>query len=491
MRIESVGAEPYISSHRGGASGAWQTALLLLVLGVGLSLILATVQVKPFTTALLYVLVMFLGLQRCRATQRKLLDPKLNILNSLWPVKLALTLYLLHVGWIPELEPTGSSEWGYDPQRYYRDAFDLIENNWNPTVGLNYQGILFFYGAIFYLLGHNPVIPALINNLVTLLGTLYLIRLAYEFKGNSGPRDWILAFALLIPELLWYDIMTSRETLMAVLILVALLATGRYIVHSSCVSLKGTMLLVSTCLAVILGVRTIMAIPVVVSIGIMIILLKRWQINAIAPKMIILGLVVALVAMGPMLQLFLGGHEVDYVGSLWGAQSFERSWEFESGWSEKSIGLLLVPNNTWQAVLFAMPRMIIYLVVPLPNYLISITDLSNGSWSAWQHLIGILSSGLNILLMPYTIAGFAWAYKQRAQKPAQMVLHLAFWVMFIMIAGGSIIIHERYRVMVLLLLFGCAWSGYTSQSKGVILKSAIIWYIILGAAGLFYISYKG
>lgn len=469
-----------------------QVAPLFIVLGIGLSLILATVQVGLLATMLIYTFVCLVGLQQSYFTQRKLDDPKLRLLGYFWLIKLSLTLFLLYVGWIPQLDQSTSTSWGYDPQRFYYDAFNLIENGWSPTGGSNYQGIIYYYGFIFYLFGHNPVIPALINAFVTLLGTLYLIRIAYEFKEIRSPRDWMLAYLILIPELLWYDVMTSRETLMAVLILVAMLSAGRYIVRLNRVSTINAVLLTSTCLGVILAVRTSMAITVVVSIILMALLLSPGRRTGFVPKFLMVSLVVALLLGGPIVQQLAGGSNVDYLILVSRMQSFENNVASSAlnQWSENSIGLLLSPDNVWQALLYLPARMLLYLVTPLPNVAISLSDLIAGSWSAWQRLMTIPNSLLNILGLPYVLVGFAGAYKRRARHPAPLVFYIGFWIMFVSIAGGNIVIHERYRVMMTLLLFACAWLGYTSCTRSQVRTFAVYWYGLLIASAFFYISYK-
>jgi hypothetical protein len=490
--------------HLGGAATYWQStrtrrgfvlptgqvALLFLVPGTGLTLILATVHVGVLATVLVYLFVTTVGLQQCRSTQRKLADSKLRSLGYLWLVKLGLTLFLLYIGWIPQLDPSHSASWGYDPQRFYQDAFSLIESDWNLVGLMNYQGIIFYYGAMFYLFGHNPVIPALINAFVTLLGTLYMIRLAYEFKAERGPRDWTLALTLLIPEVVWYDVMTSRETLAAVLVMVATLAAGRYIVRTSRVSLAATLALSATGLFAILAVRTSMAIPVAVSIVLMALLLGPRKGVRLVPRILMIVLAVALLAAGPVIQKIMGGYQVDYVQILRDVKSFKDNIASQIVWSENSIGLLFAPNNAWQAVMFLPPRMVLYLVAPLTEVAVSVSDLLAGSWIAWELLMTAASSVLNILALPYALAGFAYAYKFRKQNPAPLVFHLSFWITFIAIAGGNIIIHERYRLMSTLLLYACAWLGYTSCTKSRVQRFAFPWYALLAAGAVLCIAYK-
>lgn len=486
----SFNAQPQVSRHRFGLTPG-QAALLVLLLIVCLPLLFVTVQVAMLNTVVLFLFVTFVGFQQCYVTQQKLCDQKLRMLPNFWMIKLGLTLFLLYAGWIPQLDPNASSTWGYDPQRYFYDAYDLIANRWEPVAGLNYQGIIFYYGTIFYLFGHNPVIPALINAFVTLLGTLYLIRLAYEFKGERSPRDWALVYLLLIPEILWYDVITSRETLLAVLILIATLTAGRYIVRSGRVSLLSAVLLAGAGLGAILAVRTSMAIPVVAAIALMAIFLGSNKGCGIIPKLLVLTAIFALMAIGPLVQQLTGGYQnVSYLAAITYAQSFADNVAANAEWSEHSVGLLLAPNNAWQSLVLLPPRMVLYLAAPLPNIAASVSDLFTGSWSAWQYLMTMLTSVLNLLALPYALAGFAFAWKHRRERPALLVLHFSFWMTFIAIAGGNIIIHERYRVMMTLLLFACAWLGYTSCNRGQVQRFAYPWFGLLTIGAIFYFGYK-
>lgn len=474
---------------RGFSLTPTQAALLALVLGLGLLLLLTTVRVSLLNTVLIFLFIAFVGLHQCHATWQELGDSKLRLLVTFWLVKLCLTLFLLYAGWIPQLDPS-SINWGYDPQRFYQDAWDLIENGWNPVAGSNYQGIVFYYGAIFYLFGHNPVIPALINAFVTLLGTCYLIRLAYEFKGEQGPRDWTLSYLLLIPEVLWYDVLTCRESLMAVLILVGALTAGRYIVRSSRVSLGSTLLITGSSLVAILFVRTTMAISVVATMALMAISLRPRKGSGTLQNGLVIIIGIALLAAGPLVQQLAGGSEFDYLQKISSLQSFEGNIAVQMEWSDTSIGLLFTPNNAWQSFLYLPPRMLLYLAAPLPNVAVSVPQLIAGDWTAWQHLMTMPTSVLNLLVLPYAMAGFALAFKRRREQPAPLVLHFTFWVTFVAISGGNIIIQERYRVMMTLLLFACAWIGYTSCTRAQVRRFAYQWFGILSIGVVFFLSYK-
>ena len=134
--------------------------------------------------------------------------------------------------------------------------------------------------------------------------------------------------------------------------------------------------------------------------------------------------------------------------------------------------------------------MVLYLAAPLPNVAVSVPELISGSWSAWQSLMTILTSVMMLLGLPLTLASAAQAWRFRRYQSAPMVLHITFWITFMAVAGGNIIIHERYRIMFTLLLFTCVWFGYTRCTRREVKRWAIPWFSLLAAGGVFYTYYK-
>jgi hypothetical protein len=466
-----------------------QFAFLSLLLGICITLIFATIQQATLNAVVLLGFVSVGGLVLCRNTQVHLNDPSLRVLGYFWLIKLGLTFFLLYAGWIPQLDPATSVDWGYDPQRYYIQAQELVDNNWSPDFfSLNYVGILYYYGAIYYVLGHNPIIPALINTFLTLIATLYLIRVGYEIKGQRGPRDWTLAFALLLPEMLWYDVMTSRETLLAALLLFAMLTAGRHLASTALVSLSKVLIIVGLSAFSIAAVRTSMLLPVVVSIVLMLLLVMPQRGSRVVQRTILVVAAAAILIAGSIIANF------DISGNLQVAFSAKDnialSDVFASEWSENSIGRILMPEGLLQSILFLPPRMLLYLVSPLPKVFIPVSNLLAGSREEWQQLLTLPSSMLNILAIPYALASLVQSFKTRKANAAPFIFHISYWITFTAIAGGNLIIHERYRVMATPLLWGCAWLGAVTCSKSLIHKTSVLWYGLLTAGALFYLTYK-
>jgi hypothetical protein len=129
-------------------------------------------------------------------------------------------------------------------------------------------------------------------------------------------------------------------------------------------------------------------------------------------------------------------------------------------------------------------------VAPLPNLLFSVSELAGGSWTAWQALLTALSSVLNILAFPYALASLVQALRTRRAGAGPAMIHAAYWISFMGVAGGNLIIHERYRVMTSALLWACAWLGARSCSRKLLRAANLFWYGLLGAGGVFYVLFK-
>ena len=150
----------------------------------------------------------------------------------------------------------------------------------------------------------------------------------------------------------------------------------------------------------------------------------------------------------------------------------------------------MYPEGILQSLLFLPPRMVLYLVAPLPYISVSMTDMWEGSWQAWQKLFTILSSLVNVIAMPYVLASLIQSIKNRKQNSAPLIFNISFWLTFIAIAGGNLILHERYRVMSTILFFGCAWLGARTCSYRLISQTKLSWYGFLFGSAVFFIIYK-
>jgi hypothetical protein len=482
-----------LSAPRRSALPLGQWLGMTAILGAGGFSILVVAEEAAATTVALFAVVGCAGIFLCRSTQVTLNDPRLAALGNLWLIKIALTLILLYVGWMPQLDPASSPSWGYDPQRYYVQAQELIDNGWSPDLlSLNYVGVLYYYGAIFSVFGRNPIIPALVNVLVTLIATLYLVRTCYEAKPRRQPADWTIALALLLPEIVWFDVMTSRETLVGALLLIALLTVGRYLSRSSDVRLLGMLAVTAICALGIAAVRTSILLPLVAAVVLMVLLVKPQNRPQSLQRAILIGAATIAIIAGPSLAGYFGGYTFDIANTLQQATTAASNIASseEVLWSDNSLGRLLMPNGVLQSIAFVPPRLIFYLVAPLPNVGVPLDELFVGSWSAWQKLVLVPSALLNVLLVPYALASLVDAIRQRKVNSAPLAMNVACWVTYAAIAGGNLVIHERYRVVASLLLVGCAWLGAHTCSRRLLTATTFCWYALLAFGSLVYFGYK-
>jgi hypothetical protein len=235
-----------------------------------------------------------------------------------------------------------------------------------------------------------------------------------------------------------------------------------------------------------------MLLPVIASLALMLLVVKPQHGSPVTHRIVLVMAAAMVLVFGPLTAGYLGGYEFDLGSAYQAATSAADSVAFspDAEWSANSIGMLLLPEGLIQAILFLPPRMVAYLVAPLPNILVPISGLLAGSWSAWQSLFSSLSAGINVLVMPYVVASFVQSIKMRKANPEPLTLHIAFWTTFVAIAGGNLVIHERYRVMGTLLLWGCAWLGATTCPRALIVRLSFLWYGLLALGALFYFGYK-
>lgn len=97
-----------------------------------------------------------------------------------------------------------------------------------------------------------------------------------------------------------------------------------------------------------------------------------------------------------------------------------------------------------------------------------------------------LSALINAVIFPRAMASLIQAWKERHRNRAALLFHIPYWVTFAAIAGGNLIIHERYRVMVAALLWSCAWLSVHNCPPALVRKTTLAWISVLAAGAFFY-----
>jgi len=431
-------------------------------------------------TLLLFVAVCGGGIALIYRTARRLEDRSLLNLRWVFIVKIVVVLALAAM-WNHRLL-IDTAELKPDQQRYFYQAIAIGKAGLTPSSvvrivqNINYPGVLYIYGALFLVFGANIFSAALFNTFLTLLTTLLLIRVAYRVKERRDRFDWILGLTMLVPDILYSDATTSRDTLAMSLLSISVLLVANFLLQTDANAWL-TLSLVAICFLLLAAVRTTALIPAVASILVLFAKFRsrvKLRSLALASAAALLFLIVA-----PKLSESLGGYRMTFM-QIMNVTVINPAPKFIDGftWSPRSVGRLLVPKSAAQAVLFAIPRMIAYLVVPLPAFRIP----ARLDWTSTQDLLACASSVLYLALLPLAII----AIKQR---DAAIALVAPFWLTLLTVAGGTAVLHERYRVMMVPFLCGCIWLGRIAPRRQWIVSYAA-WASVLVAGAAAYVVYK-
>lgn len=470
-----------------------QYAMVCIFLVVCISLLVMTLEHAVVQTGVLVILVSVIGLFLISRLPCSLGDNRLQLLGYVWIAKLILTLFLVYFTWMPELGRFGLLDPAFDPIRYYYQAQELVDQDWNPSViAISYVGILYYFGGLFYLFGHNPINPAFLNAFTTLLATLLLVRVGYEITTHRSAKGWMLGLAMILPEVLYYDVMTSRESVVMMLVTVILLLIGRgglSVSSNSNTSRLGVGVVVFLSLLGLAVIRTSLIAPIILAIILMALLFKS-PVRGVSSRKLTLILLIAATMALPIVAVSLGYDFFSFATMFENVLGTHQQLESEIGFTKNSISQLIIPNNSVQAFIFIWPRLILYIVAPIPTIQFGFSGLLAGSFGDWFTLAVTVSAALNIIFFPWAVASLIYSLRERAVRWKELVFHIPYWSLILSVAAGNQILHERYRLMTTILFWGCVWLGMTTCPNGLIKKVVIVWFLFLGFAGLGFFIYK-
>ena len=482
--------------HTLRASSRTEGALATAGMSIAVSIVLCTIMlmVRPIkgfwpTFALLW-LVFLVGAVMIARTARKTRDTRIFNLLHVHAVKLVLMFALLHVGWIPTLDQTLPT-YGYDPQRYYFEAEALRASGFDTSAlpSLKYTAILYLYGLLFAVTGHNPFAPALVNHLILLFATLAVIRTAYALKPERWPNDWTLGLVLLIPEMIWYDCLVSRETMAASTVAVAIIGGSAHLLAGIKRDAASVSLWMALPAMAVLGVVRTSALAAVFAAILAIYFLHRMTMKQRLITFIAVGIIGAMLFVAPKILSMIGSYEFTYMQELDPRERARAALdETVYTYSENSVGKLLIAD-TWTGLILRAPfRIMAYIVLPLGSLWVSSEGLAAGEWRDWQLMMMQLSSLIYIFLLPYAMA-FAVDILRKRMPRGSNIFMIAFLVVFAGIAIGNQILHERYRIMSLLLFAACLWFGRMSGRKTIGMMY-MLWFSVLGIGVVSYVTLK-
>ena len=445
-------------------------------------ILLSMVAESQVSTFILFQLVLFGGIWIIKSFLNKTNTNLTNQLTFLWIIKIFFSIIILTLYWVPELYPHLGRSGGFDPVRFYFYSKELIDNNWEPNfLNLNYTGIIYFYGFIFKLFGFNPYTPFLINSVITLFSSILLIKLVYKIKHLSASPIYLL---LIIPEVLWYDVMTSRENLVASLIILFLFAHFYFLASVRSKYLWILLMLFSFFSIVLIRTSMILPLALYIFLSSVFLIKKRYFVSIFLTFSVFLFI-------APMIQTQIGGYSFNYIQVFSTLINFENNIASQFEYSANSISYLIAPTNFLEAIVFIPVRMLFYILIPLPEFFsqFSISELFQGSSYQTTILLSSLTSLGLIACLPLIMLGTIFSWRNRQSNIQIFLIPIMTWCVFFSISAGNIILHDRYRLMCTLLLFTTALIGH-SFIKYLPSRSYFLWGIILylGAMSFVYIK---
>ena len=354
-------------------------------------------------------------------TSRSLDDPRLLRIGYLFIAALAIALVILGPRWNADLARGGPSLEG-DQERFYFQSAEFARGGFrlHSVPSLNYTGVLFVYGVVFEIFGHNPYAPALLNALLTLFATLLLARVAYKIKKERSESDWMIAF-FVVPEVLLHIVMPSRDILAMALLTIAVLSVGSYVLdrRAGRRPMPAAILMMISSLLLLGLVRTPALIPAVASILALLVMGRLWR-----SLLIVAVPAIVILAVAPFLSESVGGYHFNYAQVVSNVVVDPNEQPLDAfHWNQRSIGRLLVPHTRLEAVAYAVPRLILYWAAPLPS--VHWRPVAAGDWTHDQVLLTALSSIVYIALFPFVLASL-WGSLVHTRDG--LVLQIPFWI---------------------------------------------------------------
>jgi len=362
------------------------------------------------------------------------------------------SLYFLHTIWSPYLL-IGNSGWGFDPQRYYYYASEMIKYGGTIDYSLNGWGVVYFYKYPMQLLGLDPMIPLFINSLLTLYAILVVSH--FFFKNNTKYLHYF-SLILLLPEMIYYNFMSSREIPCMVFMTICLCKAISGYQYKS----KKDIIISFIAFVFLYIIRPTMALPIVMGIIIYLGFNAKNKFPAFIGVIAILAITYFVNAASE--DLDIAKSSTDVVSATQDRLDVEGQEENENyNYSSNSISRLLIPHNTFEFVIYGFIRPFGYIfitpaTIKRPFKILSLKGHQGqcGGFSAWTTLF-------MFLLIPFMYK----TLKRYKSYGRNMKIVICVFASFFVVVGmfNTTLIHPRYRLVYDLLYFSLAFYGIVNR----------------------------
>ena len=355
-----------------------------------------------------------------------------------------ISLLFLHYLWTPWLAPNPHA-WGFDPQRYYIYAKDVIQFG-HTDIQLNGMGVVYFYAAIMKMLGIDPLIPLYFNSLLT----YYAVLTFTTCLGKNNPKfvkyGWLL---VLIPEFIYFNIMPCRDILCMIFMSICVtIMTNYYKIIDKILLILSFILL--------FYIRPTMALPLVMA-QICIVFFKK---KARITRFIYFSIFVIIVfAMQRMEGVMSSENDTNIQNRIERTTDTEN---IESSHANARTASLLIPHNPIEFIVFGFIRSFLY-VIPSPGLIFS--PFASFKMTGEAQAPGPPNMTTILLFLSFPLL-LKLVFSDNFKK-SDIQLFATTTIVYFFVIGtfNPTIIHPRYRVVYDLLFLGLALWHYTSRTK--------------------------
>lgn len=362
---------------------------------------------------------------------------------NLFLLSFFISLIILHFMWTPLLNPS-LPDWGYDPLRYYYYASEIIRTGFS-SASLSYYGVVYYNVGIMNVFGLDPLVPLFTNILMTFYAVLLIARLL----GNDKHVNRY-AYLLLIPEIISFDMMASREIICMSMVTVFVIKYNELMKQFRWPRL----LIMIIAILLVAVIRPPMA--GVAVMGIVVSLIFTFK-GKLGKNMIVLAIAGGLLVVGLGISTSMGSDFSSDSLSETVSDNFSGDNE-ERNDAKPGLTTMLIPHNPIEYVVFGVIRSFAY-VVPAPVMIKDFeTQFSLSNYYIYEHL-----STLIIFFFLPTVFRTVKNYKQQDEN---MKLIIILFVCYFFTIGISLpnLIHNRYRLVYDLFYFTIAIYGWTHKN---------------------------
>lgn len=355
-----------------------------------------------------------------------------------------ISLFFLHYQWTPLLDPSKIG-WGFDPLRYYYYATEIIRTG-SADYMLNYQGVVFFYVWVMSLFGIDPLIILFFNTLFILWAILELVTLLC--KGGNLKLLKGLAWLFLIPELLYFDLMASREILCmasATLFIVNYWKARQY---------RKWLYYIAAIVSLVFCVfiRPPMGMMAILVVLIDLLLFRKFSVKSYFVLTVLSIAVIVGVGWSDNIDSAMTGEKISE--TVEEGVSGENEARSDADLSGSSTTIALIPHNPLEYVVFGFIRSFAYIVPDPPQ----IKDPINKHNPFIAENMPNFTAILLFVCIPFL---FQMVRHIRRLDSQDRIITLAA-VVYLFAIGTSLtnLIHQRYRVVYLLFYFSAVLVYY-------------------------------